>query len=323
MDFQSGTGLIGFEATLRAIVSKMRIMGFDVIAVGGASSSTVPASATNVVLKATSVVDPLVADQPWVVVLDASDASKYLDVYVLPENQLTASYSAPARDETKTVGKLSVDSETERRFIHLVDEWGMDETTEFAATPIGFTLHSTDHGFAMHIHSESRDWSGMSFSWMVVQRGVETPVVPPAGSTSPLFCVYSAGGGQQGNPDVMRPTSVQRFTVIEADLFAATEPVSAVVATPDNMPIINPLQQVALMKGNRVAAFFPQAINTHRHIYFLKLDMLAYTSADVIAMSSEVPLMPNNEQVYFRAGCANGSDNRGMRVMFPVRLKTD
>lgn len=318
MQHFNGTGIIGLESLLRSITDKLVEAGFVVIANNGAASSNTGPTTTRVALECPTSIDPNAADQNWVIVLDASDSSKYLDAYVLPKVQLTSDFMAPDRSETEKIGKISRNSRKERNFIHVTGEWAIPEGSEYEAIPFGFNLHVTDHGVALHVHCESFDYTGRAFSWFCVQRGVAAGEETP-GAGSPLFAIYSCGGGQAGNPDALSASSIERYVVIEKNVNSATKPISAVIPTPDGMPIINPLQQVSLMAGNKAVAFFPQAINTQRHVYFVTLDMLGYTSADVIATGSEVPLIPMADKIVFKAGCANGSDNRGMRVLFPVR----
>lgn len=319
MKYESHTGVIGIANLMRTIAKSLQTVGFKLKAVNGQTGSVISESTTRVMLEPSTDIDSQAEAQPWSIILDVVERERKMDVYVLPRAQVTPIFEAPNSDEDHKIGKMSLNGEIKHNFINMNVDWGLDPSAEFSALPFSFTLHVTDHGVALHVWSEGQDRKGTAFSWFCVQRSVPNPVDVPAGANSPLFAVYCIAGGQAGSADVLNVNAVQRYTVIESGVSSATKPISAVIPTPDGMPIINPLQQVALMSGTKAVVFFPQAINSQRTVYFQKLDMLGYTSADVISMGSEVTLTPNGEKVVYKACSANAADNRGMRVLFPVR----
>jgi len=308
---------VGLENLARTMAQSFATSGFQVVAVDGAAGTNITAAAKSIVLSAEVVVDSLYINQKWSVIIAGSDADKTLSIHVLPSNQLSATFEAVKRNATAEVGRVSVDGSETKYFIDLVKDWKIDSAADFAAYPFSYDLSVTDHGFALQVNAEGLDNTGTAFSWLVVQRGViaETGEVDP---NSPLFAIFSAAGGQSGDPDVLNPKSIQRFVVIERDIFAATSPISAVVPSPDGIPVLNPLQQVMIAEGNKAIVLFPHMINSHRYLYHIVLDMLGYTSADVISAASQIELTPASIKRVYRALNANGKDNRGMRVLFPT-----
>lgn len=318
MTYTKGQNVVGLENLVRKLAASMVTAGFTVVAVDGAAGSTIGSSAKTVVLAPTAALDTLYENQKWSVILSGSDAEKTLAVHVLPTSQINdLTFEPVLRKADAEVGRISVDGLTANYFIDLAKDWKIDAAADFAAYPFSYDLVTSDHGIALQINAEGLDNTGTAFSWLVVQRGVvaETGAVDP---NSPLFAIFSIGGGQLGNPDTLNEKSIQRFTVIERDINAATAPISAVVPSPDGIPVINPMQQVMIAEGNKAIVLFPHMINTHRYLYHIVLDMLGYTSADVISAASNVDVTPASIKKTYRAMNANGKDNRGMRILFPI-----
>jgi hypothetical protein len=210
-----------------------------------------------------------------------------------------------------------------------------------AAHPYSYRLTVTNRGIALCCWEEGSDDFGDKFSWLVIQR----PVNPTTGailaskaSKSPVFCVYSIGGGRPydiydlddkvfEDPTLATSDSqegrylwpkIYRFTVRENDVLRPTLPVLAGNHTPDNNAIINPFQQVSITEDNKYVITFPNGFNTDRHLYREELDLIAYTSSDVISQWSDVRIKVYGEATdrIYKAMHANIRDNRGMRMMF-------
>lgn len=319
MQYQTGRSLVGPEALVRDLVNKMKTAGFTIIGVDGQAGNTVGSDSKAFALQATTTIDTQADVQKWVVLISGSNADKYIDVSVLPLLQINTEFKALVRDGTTSIGRLSKNGLTASHFADFVTDWKMDAAADLAAYPLSYDLVTTDHGFALQINAEGYDNTGTAFSWTVVQRGL-TDGETKAGEKSPLWAIYSNAGGQLGDPDTAVATSVQRFTVIEAGINSATKSISASQASADASPIINPMQQVMLAEGNKAVVLFPKLINSQRYVYFLTLDLLGYTSADVISAGSQIDLTPAGTKMTYRGMNANGKDNRGMRLMFPVAI---
>lgn len=319
MAYIKGRGLIGPEALCRAIANAMAGNGFTVHAVDRTSSGTISDTSKSVMLNASPSVDGNYDNQKWSVLIEGNETNRTLEVHVLPNIQVTEGFKASSRSEETEIGRLSKGGKLENYFVDMELDWNIPKAADLSSVPLSFNLSITDHGIALTVMVEGHDRKGTSYSWFVAQRGLSPSDTFP-GSESPLFCVYSIAGGQQGNPDVLKTDCIERYTVIEKDINSASNPISAVVPTPDGYPIINPLQQVSLFEGNKACVLFPQLINTHRYLYFTKLDMLAYTSADIISADSAIELEVGAKRVRYIAQNANGRDNRGMRVLFPENI---
>lgn len=316
MAYVEGRNIIGPETLCRSIADAMVTNGFKVTSVDRVASTTIPETAKAIILSPQPSVDGLIVEQPWSIMLEGNDLLRTMTVNVLPNIQITEDFRASSRSLETEIGRLAKGGLKENYFFDMASDFKVKETADLSSVPMSYNLSITDHGIALCVFIEGHDNTGTSFSWFVAQRGRADSETFP-GSTSPLFCVYSIAGGQDGNPDDLVPDSIERFTVIEKDINSASEPISAVIPTPDSYPIINPLQQVSLFEGNVACVLFPQLINTQRYLYFVKMDMLAYTSADVISADSAIEVSTGAKRIRYKAQSANGRDNRGLRILFP------
>lgn len=314
-----GQNLIGPEAVCRAVMNDLVQNGFTAIGVDRVAGSGLSPTTKAACLEAGLAVDGLSAVQKWCVILEANDELRTMTVNVLPSIQVTSDFRSSQRTGNTEVGRVSNGAKADAYFFNMSLDWGISPASDLTATPLAYDLSITNHGIALCVYAEGYGNTGQAFSWFVAQRGVtDTDLIE--GDSSPLFCVFSIAGGQRGNPDMLLHDSIQRFTVVEKDIYSASQPISAVVPTPDGYPIINPLQQVSLFEGNKACILFPQLINTHRYLYFVKLDMLAYTSADVLSQDSQIEIISNLKRIQYKAQCANGRDNRGLRILFPEKV---
>lgn len=319
MTYLTGRNIVGLSNMARQLVASLQTAGFKLIAVDKALSTVVNQNSKDFCLDASVDVDSMYENQKWSILISVDKDAGTMSMNVLPKNQINSQFEAVQRASGIEIGRISVNGSTENFFIDLTKVWGVNPDADDAAFPLSYDLSVTGHGVALHVNVEGMDNVGTAFSWFVAQRGViaETGEVDP---NSPLFAVYSIGGGQKADPDKLVPESIQRFTVIERDVSAATAAMSAVVPSADGIPIINPMQQVMIAEGNKAIVLFPHMINSQRYLYHVVLDMLGYTSADVISAASQIDLSPANVPTTYRALNANGKDNRGMRVLFPVEV---
>jgi hypothetical protein len=81
--------------------------------------------------------------------------------------------------------------------------------------------------------------------------------------------------------------------------------------------IINSQPQVVIAENNRYIVVFPNGLNTPRYMYTEELDMVAYTSADVISHYSDISMTVYNEATprVYKAMQSNGLNNTGMRIL--------
>jgi hypothetical protein len=324
----SRSGFINLETMIQDIATQMLANGFTLGAINGSNAaSNISASATSIVLNAGSGVDTRYQTEPWSVVFKASEADNYVSINILPTGQLNVDVAPtnqigtvidPTTKQPVPVlieaGRISRDASTDHYFIHRNSGWLLP-VSDSASHPISYYLSISDHGFSLCCWSEATTITGTDFSWVVAQRGVQSNLTLPS-TKSPVICVFQTE--TSGDATTLDPACIQRFTVIEDDVGAATDPISAVLTAPDCVPIINPLQQVSITADDAVLVLYPQLYNTSRHAYFLVLDMLAYVSADVISMSSLVNVSFSTGVKNYSALLANGANNTGVRILFPM-----
>lgn len=105
--------------------------------------------------------------------------------------------------------------------------------------------------------------------------------------------------------------------VRESDILKPSLPKSATVNSEDNRAIINAESMVSISEDNKYVVMFPNGLNTARHSYTQELDLIGYTSADVVSQYSEVPLTVYGEATprIYKALNANKPNNTGMRIL--------
>lgn len=193
---------------------------------------------------------------------------------------------------------------------------------DYAATPMSYVLSISDHGIALCTWIEGRDEDGCRFNWFVIQRAINKDGTVVKTGLAPLFCVFSSNGGGSESASFLDPRGIQRFTVREADMNAPSVPVSAVIHSADASAVINPLQQTCLSETGEYDFKLMQGLSTHRHSYAYEIDMVGYSSADVISHDTDLAVQVYNEvdaesnpkKRTYHALNANGPKNTGMRI---------
>jgi hypothetical protein len=210
------------------------------------------------------------------------------------------------------------------------------DVTTAQSYPMSYYLSITPRGFVLTVWEEAQDSTGQRFSWVCVQRPVDRntgAVLADPATKCPLFCVYglkdmyipaaiytpqSDGAARQ---QVMFPerweSGVKKFVVREIDIEKPTLPVPATYDSPDSNGIINGSEQVAITEDDKYVILFPNRLNTPRYAYAHELDLISYTSADVISQWSDVPLTVYGEAQprKYKAMLANGGNNTKMRYL--------
>lgn len=282
---------------------------------------------TRYVLKASNTIDPLFESQSWRLVIHVIGNS--YNVFACNAIQVTEEGDVVANGEHSKSGALVPNNNLEDEVFFSRDpesaSWSIHSELPEGVGPEGVPLSSlvscSDHGLVISTWAEGQDNRGDCFNWISVQRPVADDGTIIAEGKAPLFCVFSRdGGGSKDGLDTIREEGILKFVVSESDISAPTKPVSAVIPTPDSHPIINPLQQVAIAETFEYVMNFPKGLNTHRYYYEASLDMIAYTSADVISSSStdDVKLFGEDSPRTYRAINANSLNNRGMRLLIQI-----
>lgn len=326
------TGFTNLETLMQAIGNDLIAAGFVVNNINGNTAvSNISTASKVVVLDAGTQIDSRSDSESWSIILNANDADDWLDINVLPKSQVvntnqaatTVSTTANAIPDPVTgllpttgfeCGRISRNADPAKHFISRMGGWKLNAVG--AGHPISYCFSASDHGFGICCWAETTTDSGTDFSWLVVQRGVQSSNLGLPAYKSPLIAIFSTENA--GDASTLDADCIQTYVVIEDDINAVTPPVSASVVGPDQYPIINPMQQVSTTADNAIMVLFPQLYNTSRHVYFLVLDMLGYSSADTISMSSSVPVSFQSGVRNYQALIANGVGNTGVRILFPM-----
>lgn len=201
------------------------------------------------------------------------------------------------------------------------------------AHPVSWRGAATDYGIFICIWLEGDEQRDPpTQSWFCIQRPVDQASgealrdADPVGSRNPIFALYGVSNeGNQRTParqlafeayatengipvtDATKKgaIAVKRFVVREKDVNAPSQQTDAWRNGRDANAILNLRQQQARIEmrdigvasvekaGSRYAILFPSKLNTARFRFKHELDMVAYTSADVISSG-----LPVNVHVY-------------------------
>lgn len=194
-----------------------------------------------------------------------------------------------------------------------------DPLADQEAVTLSYSLSVTDHGIVWSSWAENYDKAGNCFNWFAVQRFVKDDGTILIDQKSPLICVYSQDGGGAADSNTLVADGIQYFTVCEEDIASPTPPLSAVALSPDSIPFINPIQQVSVMTDRNYVIHFPKGICTQRHYYPYRLDLIGYSSADIVAHKSLHTFAALGETRQYRALNANSLNNKGMRMLMLVQ----
>ena len=279
------------------------------------------------ILKPDLTVDLLIETQDWRFVIDVGD--NYYDYYACHALQVNETDGTIAdTGETSKSGRLTPNNSTEENFFSYGETptWSVYESLPEGsagnAVPLSSLVTIAARGFSISTWAEGQDNRGDCFNWLVVQRPVKDDGVVITEGLAPLFCVFSRnGGGSRINMDEIIADGILKFVVCESDISAPTKPISAVIPLPDSHPIINPIQQVGIAETREYVMHLPKGLNTHRYFYDASLDLIGYTSADVISSGSEdeVYLFGSTEPSKFRALNSNFQNGRGMRLLVQIQ----
>lgn len=293
-------------------------------AVGGADQAKFKAT-----LEAGPKVDPLSTEQPWRIQFDCMtvNGDQVGDVFISSPLQLPNDGSVATLDVgdgstaaskmfagmlnatgTLPPSMTEVVDYTDARFI--IRAHRVKDKATALAYPMTYRLTVTNRGIALYIWEDATDEDAVpQASWFVCQRPVnhlngETLVAGHA----PMFCLYGM------------KNRISKFVVRENDILKPSLSSIGDADTEDNAAVINSKRQVSITENNRYIMSFPNGLNTARYAYTEELDMIAYTSADVVSQYSDVPISAYGEATprKYKAMVANGPYNTGMRILMLI-----
>lgn len=338
------TNLISLEVVGRTLMADLLANGFTEV-----SGETDFSSATVATFEAGATVDPLAATQPWRlrVGLSASPSNigSFLDFHVgtetnLPDTLAIISDGLPnsvSYDANTTGHLIGIESsfedynENELYTFHAHQvynnpiDYQNNQIADISSRPMSYRLSISDRGIAFCLWVEGYESEGDMYMWFVIQRPVDnqTGAVLQTGRC-PVFCLYSSGGGfpyaqNTTNPDNCK---IYQMVVRESDVFRPYGHANAgahnITDNREHHAVLNPLQQVGIAENNQFVITYPNKFNTTRHLYKHELDMIAYTSADVISQFSDIDVTVYGEGTArtYTALNANQPLNTGMRILF-------
>lgn len=274
-----------------------------------------------VTLEAGPTVDQFNASMPWRIQIDVFSPQD-ADIVVATPLQLPDDGSRALLDKLESggltlmpSGMLSTDkvlspmnptnpAMLDQNFVYRSGRTLVDGNAE--AYPMSYRVVTTNHGVGIYVWEDAGDAYSNKFSWVVVQRPVDHLTgLPTTTGHRPLYCIFGMNA------------KVSKFVVREDDILKPTLPNSASSDEEDSSAIINIQKQVSITENNRYVITFPNGLNTQRYKYTEELDMVAYTSADVVSQFSDVPLTVYGEASprIYKAMNANGPNNSGMRLL--------
>lgn len=261
--------------------------------------------------------EPTAATMPWRIQMDASVAHigsiNVATPLQLPNDGTTAmiiptSGTPVPVGMVNTKGTIPTGSTGLDPYYFVWRDASKTTTAGANAYPMSYRVTVTDRGVAICVWEDASDGELIpTMSWLVVQRPVNhlTGAMLVAGH-APVYAVFSMFG------------DISKFVVRENDIFKPTLAVPADSNTEDSRAIINSSNQVAITEANRYVITFPNGLNTPRYAYTEELDMLAYTSADVVSEYTNVPLTVYGEGTarIYKAMRASAENSTGMRLLF-------
>lgn len=196
-------------------------------------------------------------------------------------------------------------------YVYFIDRSAYTSSQQLVK-PMNYSLICAPQGIALGIWEELTDnLSPPIFSYFVIQRPVNnrTGVIRTTGK-APVYCIYGI--------NTAKTSITNKMVVRETDILLPSVPVDATIDSADSCRVINNKQMVSITEDNSYVVFFPNNLNTVRYAYPQDdLDLIAYTSADLIAQGS-LSLF----KVYGETNCrsykglvANGANNTNMRIL--------
>lgn len=260
--------------------------------------------------------------QPWRLYIQALDSSRIVIAAATPL-QINDAATLTFLDDGKEIsGHMGVANNADLNAVTntLFYNRSSMAVEQAASSPMSYRLTITNHGVSLFIWEAGNDHLGNSQSWFVVQRLVNnTNGTPRITGKAPVVCVYGIRSfGGIGTPATPVVNKINRFTVRESDIVRPTVSIPANIDQADSSRIINSENMVSITEDNNYVISFPNGINTNRFAYPVdELDMIAYTSADVLSQNADVNITVYNEATPrgYKAMSASDIDNTGIRML--------
>jgi hypothetical protein len=275
-------------------------------------------------LEVGATVDPLAATQKWRIHLETFSTEDRLGITVATPTQLPDDGTVAVYDDGFSVPGYIGSALTSLvgANIPFFDRRCYETAQQKLSYPVSYKLTITSHGIALYMWEPGSDIEGNNWSCFVIQRSVSN-VDGAARITGkcPLHCMFAikrwnrvfTGANSYAPQDLYK-----RFVVRESDVERPTIPIVANADTDDGSRSINTSNMSAITEDNSYIIMFPNNLNTQRYVYPVdELDMLAYTSADVISQNTDASITMYGEAQprLYRAMCASDVQSTGMRFL--------
>lgn len=274
-------------------------------------------------------IDPLHADQAWRIRIVADNA-EHLTIFAgtsiqLPDDGTIAlldnGTSRPGEMGSKPLNNAGGDKN-----IYFLNRAHL-QASQKQAYPMSYQIASTNHGLSVFIWEPQNELNHSNYSWFAIQRPTQNVSgAPLIVGRCPVFCLYAIKrdatnySGQGGTDDTQIAVDtdlIHKFVVREEDVLRPSASVDATIDTEDSGRALNAAAQVAITEDSKYVLTFPGGLNTSRFAYpNYELDMIAYSSADVISETSiaEISVYGEANPRKYVAHKANKIGNTGMRM---------
>lgn len=343
-------GFLTFKTMMHSFIKDLKDNGFTLINPTALVTTPAGSETSTATLEAGPTVNT-VTNQAWRIRIECVSDIR-VNIYAGTSLQLDSSGlvapSNKATTGTDKQGQLFLDNQTGNGFMG-DKEWSLPTTSPLllsgtttvgTSLPLAYQLSISTRGIAACFWSEGSEEFGNRFSWFVIQRPSHpTNGAPLITGKCPVFCIFSNGGGGPTGTHpslVLNKTGIKKFVVREADINTTSSSKSAVTHTVDSNLIMNSNVQTSFTEDGKYIINFPSGLNTDRYVYVHEMDMIAFTSADVVPPFSSVKLAMYGETAYppgvttptdpcaklytreYMSLNANGPYNTGMRLLILV-----
>lgn len=221
------------------------------------------------------------------------------------------------------------------------------------ANPFSYKLTTTGRGVALHVWEPGnvlgKDGGGPISSTVVIQRLVDNATgAPLVNGKAPLHCLYCIHNQFYRivvrEQDILSPgPSIYADTRVKIDAFSPGSGNGSdksadgmdylnftgagqyntsvqIRTTPAGglfPPIIDNRSYLAITEDNNYVTTFPSGFTTSRYAYYGEMDMIAYTSADIVAQNAIIQFTAYGESTprKYQALTATGADATQVRIL--------
>jgi hypothetical protein len=262
-------------------------------------------TATKAILEAGPTVDPNYASQPWRICIDGTVTGGQFVVGTNLQLQDDGDLATFPAGRMIPAAQTTIDSKICGLIGHAnTGEVGITSDTNLsAATPYSYRLCISNRGIAIELWQEVSSTSPIpqrpyplvpsdappfdttptfpssrNYAWVCVQRLVD-PVTGQiyTANSSPVMALYSVDSSK----------SVWKIVVREKKVLAPTLSWTADKFTDYNGQVVNIEKQIVLTDTSKYYIIFPSGFNSHRNLYNEEMDLIAYTSAGVLAEGND------------------------------------